>query len=1017
MFKQYTSFISAALLASMLQAQSVDELTHLASYETGGTDAAEVVSYDAENKQVYFTSSAENKLTYLNVSDPSTPTKTVEIDLSTYGGGPNSVDNYNGVIAVAVENDTKTDAGFVVFFDKDGTHLKTVTAGSLPDMLTFTPDGSKIIVANEGEPNDDYSIDPEGSVSIIDLSNGVANATVTTIGFTEYNDKKVSLQNKGIRIFGNNGAASVAQDMEPEYITVSADGLKAYVSCQENNALALIDLENLELVDILPLGYKDHSKGTPTTELYKINELAANWPSLGTPTYNGGQPEVMLGGFSGLYYADKESTSDVSVFYAVPDRGPNDAPVAKADVTPATSQNLRPFKLPDYQGRIVKFTLNHTSGAVTLDDQILLTRQDGTTPITGKGNIEGTDEVPVTYTDAATDYTNEDFTDVNGVKYHALPYDPYGGDFEGILKDKNGDFWMCDEYRPAIYHFEANGTLKHRYIPADEQVLVTKVAADYGEKTLPAVYNKRWANRGFEGIGYDSVNHVIYAFIQSPMYNPSSVTKNNSDVIRILAIDATDGTPVAEYVYLLERNKDAGYSASRTDKIGDACFIGDGKFLVIERDSEGPDNEEGKKYIYEVNLTGATNILNLPISAGTLEINTADELADMGIQAVHKTKVVNLPSVGYKGSDKAEGVALLPDNKIAVINDNDFGLAGAGITDNSVLGIISFDDNYGFDASNKDDAVNITNHPTLGMLLPDAITSYEVNGKMYIVTANEGDSRDYDGYSEEVRVKDLKLDLTAYPDAAALQEDEDLGRLKTTTSMGDYDNDGDVDQIYSYGARSFSIFDQYGNLVFDSGDDFAQITNTEEPDFFNVDEDEKDGRSDDKGVEPEAVTVAEINGSVYAFVGFERSSAIVVYDVTDPFAPEFVTYYSNRNLAQEGDIAPEIIKFVSADKSTNGKAMLVVGYEVSGTVGFIQVGTDQLNAISETVKAAEFSVYPNPVSNYVRINKEVSGTVYNTQGVPVMNFKNTTEINVSELPKGMYIISTENEGSKRFLKL
>src|SRR5690606_1576397 len=128
--------------------------------------------------------------------------------------------------------------------------------------------------------------------------------------------------------------------------------------------------------------------------------------------------------------------------------------------------------------------------------------------------------------------------------------------------------------------------------------------------------------------------------------------------------------------------------------------------------------------------------------------------------------------------------------------------------------------------------------------------------------------------------------------------------------------------IYSYGARSFSIFDEYGNLVFDSGNQFETITSTEEASLFNEDEGELDGRSDDKGVEPEAVAVATIEGTPYAFIGFERQSAIVVYDISNPYAPQFITYYNNRSYDANGDLqgdaAPEIIKFVSADDSPSG---------------------------------------------------------------------------------------------------
>lgn len=1019
MNKKLNLFVYACSLSGIMFGQQIKELKHLSSYNTNGADAAEVVAYDETHKQICFTSSALNKLTFLNAANPSDLTLLKEIDLSVYGGGPNSLDIHDGLVAVAVQGNIVTDSGSVVFFDHTGLFLKKVKVGHLPDMLTFTKDGSKVLVANEGEPNTEYTIDPEGSISVIDLSNGVSNASSTSITFESYNDKKVHLQNKGIRIFGNNGNATVAQDLEPEYITVTPNGKLAYISCQENNALVVLDLATLKILDILPLGYKNHASGSPEINLININEKVANWPSIGTPEYLGGQQPVMLGGFSGLHFSEKESSTTEYVFYTVPDRGPNEEAITKSTVTPVAKQNIRPFKLPDYQSRIVKFTVNTVTGDVTLNNQIMLTRKDASTPISGKGNILGIDEVPVTYTDKNTNFSDTTYKDTQGKAFTELPYDEFGGDFEGILKDKNGDFWLCDEYRPAIYQFNTSGVLKNRYVPVGTAQLGTnpKTTGTYGEETLPAVYSKRWANRGFEAIAYDSTKHVIYAFIQSPLYNPNSQTKDNSDVIRILGVNAATGEPVSEYVYLLERNKYAGYSSDRVDKIGDAVYTGNNTFLVIERDSEGPTVTEGKKLVFEINLIGATNILNLPLSAGTLELNSADELANLGIKAVHKTKVLNLPSVGYLGSDKTEGIAVLPNNKIAIMNDNDFGLAGAGITDNSVLGVISFQDNYGFDASDKDNKINITSHPTLGMLLPDGISSYEVNGKTYIVTANEGDSRDYAGYSEEKRVKDLVLDPTAYPNAADLQKDDQLGRLKTTSATGDYDNDGDIDQIYSFGARSFSIFDEFGNLVYDSGNGLETKSSTTEPDFFNEDAGKKDGRSDDKGVEPEAISIGTIGNYTYAFVGCERNSTIYVYDITDPKTPSFVTYYNNRTIGS-ADAAPEIIKFIPASKSPNGENLLLVGYEVSGSVGVVQIDGTLLGNISTENELASFTIFPNPVSKGdIQLNENLSGQILNAQGMLIKTFENTNRISVSDLEEGIYIISTTEKGNKRFLKL
>ncbi|MCB9333738.1 MAG: esterase-like activity of phytase family protein [Lewinellaceae bacterium] len=612
MIKRFTLMLFAFLQAVFLLAQSNQQLHHLASYATGGSEAAETVAFDPGSNRVFFTSAGPNTLSVLDLSNPATPTLIQTIDLSPYGAGPNSVAAGNGVVAVAVAADPKTDPGSVLFFTPDGGFLAQIPVGANPDMLVFSPDKTKLLIANEGEPNDDYTVDPPGSITIID----VANFSTTTLDFSAFNDKKTYLQNKGIRIFGNNGQATVAQDMEPEYIAITPDGSRAYVGCQENNAFAVINLTNNSIIDILPLGYKDHSAGHPELESITINEVVPNWPELGTPVYDGGQPAVYLGGFSGLYYDPSQSNANEYVFYVVPDRGPNGDPVAPAAVTPTPVGDLRPYKLPDYQALLVKLVLNRQTGAVKLGGETPLFRQDGVTPISGKGNIPGFDEVPVAYADPNTPFANVDYTDANGEEYHELPYDELGGDFEGVVRDNQGNFWLCDENRPALYKFQPNGTLIERYVPQGTSRLGInpQPAGTYGAETLPAVYSLRRANRGFEAIAYDGVQDIIYAFIQSPIENPGSSVRNKTDVIRILGVHAADGTPAAEYVYLLERNAYPGLATSRVDKIGDAVYIGDNQFLVLERDSELPGVSEGKKYVFKIDLQGATNIVGTPLA-------------------------------------------------------------------------------------------------------------------------------------------------------------------------------------------------------------------------------------------------------------------------------------------------------------------------------------------------------------------------------------------------------------------
>jgi 2',3'-cyclic-nucleotide 2'-phosphodiesterase (5'-nucleotidase family) len=247
---------TAALVTLASQAQI--SISHLSTYATGSynTAAAEIVSFDPVSERIFFVNAQLNQVVALNASNPASLSLAFTIDMSSYGGVANSVCVVPGGIAVAAEASPKTDPGKVVFFDASGTFLSQVTVGAQPDHVTVSPNGQKVLSANEGEPNDTYSIDPEGSISIIDISGGLAsltNANVTTLGFGAYTPALLP----GVRLFGP--GATVAQDIEPEYITVSDDSQKAFVTCQENNAVVRIDLATNTIEQITGLGLKDHS--------------------------------------------------------------------------------------------------------------------------------------------------------------------------------------------------------------------------------------------------------------------------------------------------------------------------------------------------------------------------------------------------------------------------------------------------------------------------------------------------------------------------------------------------------------------------------------------------------------------------------------------------------------------------------------------------------------------------------------------------------------------------------------
>lgn len=463
-----------------------------------GEGAAEISAYDKENKQLFVINNddqaSNNKLDVLDIQDPTNIKLKTSVDLSTYGGGANSVAVSNGKLAVAVQANTKTDNGVILVWktsDLKATPTK-ITVGALPDMVTFSPNGKWILVANEGEPNDDYTTDPEGTISIIDSETNA----VSTASFTSFNAKEADLEKKGFRVFGPN--ASLAQDVEPEYIAVSSDSKTAYVTLQENNGVAVVDIATAKVSEIVPLGFKDYTK---------------------------------LG--------------------------------------------------------------------------------------------------------------NE--------------------------------------------------------------------------------------------------------------------------------IDPSD--------------KDSGV----------------------------------------------------------------------------------FPRLG-----------------------------------------VSF--------------------KMYGVYQPDAIAIFNVDEKDYLITANEGDSREYEGtpgYVGEKRVEDVTLDATAFPDASDVQKEENFGRLKMMLDLGDTDGDDDYDAIYSYGARSFSVWSSAGSLVFDSGNELDQQAIASGV--------YTDKRSDDKSIEPEGVTTGKINDKTYAFIGLERVNAVAMYDVTTPTAPSFV------KMIKTG-VGPEGLVFIPASESPNDKSLLIVSCEVDGTVRMYQVG-------------------------------------------------------------------------------
>jgi hypothetical protein len=245
--------------------------------------------------------------------------------------------------------------------------------------------------------------------------------------------------------------------------------------------------------------------------------------------------------------------------------------------------------------------------------------------------------------------------------------------------------------------------------------------------------------------------------------------------------------------------------------------------------------------------------------------------------------------------------------------------------------------------------------------MPDAIATctaiHDGRRNTYFVTANEGDAREWGDYTDESRVKDLNLDPSAFPLGDQLKLDVNLGRLAVMNTEGKIIGQNVHDRLFSYGTRSFSIFNENGKRIFDSGSMIETYIAENYPDAFNSNHEEgpsMDNRSDNKGPEPESVEIGVIGDKTYAFIGLERFSGIFVCDITNPRDVKFAGFGVNRdfeveydeenltNVADAGDLGPEGLDFVPAAKSPNGKPLLVVANEVSGTTTIYQINPAEL---------------------------------------------------------------------------
>ena len=378
-------------------------------------------------------------------------------------------------------------------------------------------------------------------------------------------------------------------------------------------------------------------------------------------------------------------------------------------------------------------------------------------------------------------------------------------------------------------------------------------------------------------------------------------------------------------------------------------FTPDGSKVLVANEGE-PSAD------YSIDPEGTVSIINLARGVRNIGPSDVTEIRFNQLRREDLPPSVRIfgPRASVAQDIEPEFIAVSPDSKTAFVT----------LQENNAVAVIDVDAaritriiGLGFkdhrlpgnrlDPSDRDNAIRLGNWPVLGMYLPDSIAAYATSEGLFFLTANEGDARDYPGaFQEERRVAELTLDSTAFPDGDTLKQNANLGRLRVTNTLGDTDGDGDFDRLYSYGARSFTVWNAAtGALVWDSGDQLETIQAANRPELFNVSNNNNlvDDRSDDKGPEPEGIAVGRIGERAYAFIGCERDGTIYMYDVTDPRNPRFVARADNRihtgDPAQgtAGDLGPEGITFVPAAESPTRRPLVLVANEISGTMTIWEV--------------------------------------------------------------------------------
>lgn len=343
-------------------------------------------------------------------------------------------------------------------------------------------------------------------------------------------------------------------------------------------------------------------------------------------------------------------------FWAVTDRGPNGNP------------GRRTFLAPKFDP-LIMYVRVHDDRISVLSALPLLDANGN--PVTGLSNVPVFDETPY---------------DFNGA--NVIAGNPNGLDTEGIVRMRNGTFWLVDEYSPSLLQVASNGRIMDRFVPVDSLIASTVATApNYRvKKYLPKILNARRQNRGFEGIAITPDETTLFIAMQGPLDYPTTATGRLSRMVRIFRFDIGSERVTGEYVYQFDEvchflGQPAGCPVIPGEmKISGLSAISATSFLVDER-------TDTVAKVYRVDLTGATtNILGSswdtvatsPV-ASTPALETLQNPAGQGINLLLKTLVADLTPLGLP--NKIEGIALVRPNVLVVANDNDFGLVDTATFD------------------------------------------------------------------------------------------------------------------------------------------------------------------------------------------------------------------------------------------------------------------------------------------------------------------------------------------------